>query len=218
MKADEMYSLKEAPPEWGSCVAFYNHERAKEFEEADGRFGEYQRTLSDERLRDTLLVHAKLYSLSLWNWTMKNTPEDILTWVEIGRKDADFPVKDRLFYLLVRQETMCWWLTVGKTAQSEVNIRSHAIVMKSCLSLMQMAADFNDIEFFEHFVRTKRRGRYPKRPSDLKTLLLQYWMQWSLWDGNHRTTVQNFRKRLGVATSVSSVSKAVKKLGLRPKG
>ena len=65
--------------------------------------GEYERTLSDERHRDKLIVCAKLFSL-LMGLVDEKYASGHIDWVDVGRKDSDFSVKDRLCYLLVRRD------------------------------------------------------------------------------------------------------------------
>jgi hypothetical protein len=210
MSIEEAFTVEGLPPAWGKVVGIHLKEVAKYTETVFGIEGEYQRTLGDENLREDFILNAKIYSLSLWRWSTENVPKDVIEWV-LGRGNWKKCLAiDRYKYLINRRSILEGWDMRRKVDQTPHNIEVEALRLMEKTGWMSLAVAINDIEFFKCIVSTRKITE----TSELKYLYMTYWMIWSLWDGSLDTTMVNFKKRLGLDVSKTTLHRLRKDLGL----
>ena len=81
---------------------------------------------------------------------------------------------------------------------------------------MNIASSILDFELFEVLVGPSPQNRDRERIAPLSYFLLQYWMAWSLWQGEHSGNVALLKRRLGISFKKTTMSKAISKLNLKP--
>jgi hypothetical protein len=216
MSGDNPYKTNDTPAEWGQVVRDYVVQRAEQTEELGGREGEYNSTLKDPRLADEFKAHAQQYSRALWRWATDDVPHDILERALGHTPTPDLPATEWLGYLLIRRETMDWWSIRGRTDQTPEALRTDAERMMQVTQFLSLACGLKDYELFEHLVKEKRQTRANRRPATIEFYLFQYWLAWSLWQGDHSSNLAVLKRRLNLQVSKSSMSKATTRLRLRP--
>ena len=218
MQAEDIYAVDGLPKEWGGVVARFVQSHAVSDEAKTGREGEYLRALNGSGSNDQFILHAKLYSQALWNWSSGNAPKRVLDWAlgEI-RDEIGHDTSLRLNYLLFRCEQMAWWNVRGRLDQTDGNIRRNALRFRSSLPGFLVASELDDIQLFEDLVTEKRQTRPNKRVYDMDYFVIVYWMAWSLWEEGVSLDdmVSIFFRRLGLNFGRSRLGELIVEMGLR---
>ena len=218
MRAEEAYSVDGLDPLWGGVVAHFVSYRAQHCEPIYGEVGEYQRSLEESGSTDKFLIHAKLYSQALWKWCNHDVPEHIDNWVHGrgGYGPKAHPI-DRLNYLIFRREAMEWWVYRGRTQKTKEDISDDAVKFMGHVENLELAVAVCDIKLFKCLVTESRQSRSSMVDLNAPYWLMNYWMMWSLWKGGYEPMVTEFKSRLNVTVSSSTLRKFIKRLELRPK-
>jgi len=241
MSGDNPYQTTDTPNGWGGVVEEHVLGIAKFAEKHTGNEGEYTATLNDSKTADSFAVHAAVYSVALWEAVKQSLPDDILSW-GLGNKllpcplpesinqwqatmllmrpkhlrENPLPRGERLDYLLTRWTLSSWWQARAGAKQNSMEQWTDALRMLGYAETMNIASSILDFELFEVLVGPSPRTRTRKRIAPLSYFLLQYWMAWSLWQGEHSGNVALLKRRLGISFKKTTMSKAISKLNLKP--
>jgi len=112
---------------------------------------------------------------------------------------------------------MEWWVDRGRTQKTKKDISDDAVKFMGHVENLELAVAVCDIKLFKCLVTESRQSRSSMVDLNAPYWLMNYWMMWSLWKGGYEPMVTEFKSRLNVTVSSSTLRKFIKRLELRPK-
>ena len=222
MRAEEAYLVDGLPPKWALAVAQRIKSVAEQTEPLFQKFGyrgvpPYQDNLTNPKWRGLFQIHAKLYSRALWLECNKEIPSHVAKWIA-GKtiSGPKYSTLRRLNYLLDRRSAMAWWDKRGRSQQNSRNIYDRALEFRGILEILHLSAKLGDMPVLQHVVRERLKSRENKIHHNVRSELLAWWMEWSLWRFGYDKIVVILKSRRRIDVSRSTVSRHIRQLKLRP--